>query len=67
MKMESMAQFLIKGDVILHNRKKYEVTNVSVNGTETVILYKTLKSNVYRMMKLKSNEFLKIISPIKFN
>ena len=40
MKMESMAQFLIKGDFILDGRKKYEVLNVSTTDENTKILIK---------------------------
>jgi ribosomal protein L25 (general stress protein Ctc) len=67
MKMESMAQFLITGDKILHQRKKYEVSNIKVNGENTTIIYKTQKTNVFRMLKVKSNEFFKIISPISLD
>ena len=67
MKMESMAQFLIKGDVILEGRKKYEVVNVKTSDRETTVLYKTPKSKVCGLLTVKCNHFFKVISPISFS
>ena len=64
MKMESMARYLIKGDIIIYNRRKFEVINAKNNGGLTTILYKYPKSSLLRTTIKPSNEFLKIISPI---
>ena len=65
MKMESMAQFLIKGDFILDGRKKYEVLNVSTTDENTKILIKDKAVN--RIVVAKNNEFFKIASAIKLD
>ena len=65
MKMESMAQFLIKGDFILSDRKKYEVLNVVTLEDTTKILIKD--KNMNRIISSANNTFYKIISPIKID
>lgn len=68
MKLESMAQFLIIGDLILHNRKKYEVMDVSTFGDTTTILYKEPKANQLQgVITANKSEFIKIISKIPMN
>lgn len=66
MKMEAMAQFLIKGDLILDGRKKIEVVNVATKGEETTILYKKPNSNVQYMERTNKSKFFRVISPISF-
>jgi hypothetical protein len=65
MKMETMAQFLIKGDLILSNRKKYKVLNVTTSGETTKILIKD--KNINRIILSANNTFYKVISPIKID
>ena len=63
--MESMAQFLIKGDTIIDGRKKYEVLNVSTTTENTKILIKD--KTISRIVVAENNKFFKIKSAIKLD
>lgn len=65
MKMQSMAQFLIPGDIIIDNRRKYEVINVTTNGEDTTILFHPVKKQSLPAIKcVNKSEFFNVISAI---
>lgn len=65
MKMQSMAQFLIPGDIIIENRRKYEVIETSTSGDDTTILYQPIKKQSTPAIKrVSKSEFFNVISAI---
>lgn len=64
MKLEVMAKYLCKGDLILHNRKKYEVVGRRLNGDNVKILYKG-KGNIVEMFQAPHNQFFRVKSIIE--
>lgn len=67
MKAEIMASLLVKGDIVIVERKKYLIINTLNAGSNTKLLYKPLnKKGITSIKQIPSNQFLTVINNDRF-
>ncbi|MDR6779381.1 hypothetical protein J2W98_003661 [Paenibacillus peoriae] len=67
MKSKIMAQFLVAGDVIIKDRKRYIISNAKTIGDRTSILYSGLKDQkLHSIKQAPKSEFFTVVNDGRF-
>ncbi|MET3209793.1 UNVERIFIED_CONTAM: hypothetical protein ABIC26_002740 [Paenibacillus sp. PvR008] len=67
MKSKVMAQFLVAGDIIVEDRKKYIISSAKTVGSHTSVLYTRPNSqNLHYIKQIPKSDFLMIINDGRF-
>ncbi|WP_311078244.1 hypothetical protein [Paenibacillus polymyxa] len=63
MKSKVMAQFLVAGDIIIHNRRKYIISNTKTIGNLTSILCSSPKDQkLHSIKQAPKSEFYTVVN-----